>query len=455
MQSKSKSRIGVIADTSLLRQVVSQAMTSQGYEVVSNSAPDAVDFELVKSDKLDVWLVELEDEDKWLDIIDQLLDQAVAPILFGDGQAPSQTNAQYPRWQRRIFDKLTEIIGQSSKQDKSPQESILIKKTVEVEALDVTIDEQLLDDDVDEEKFAEAPFDDSDIEEDELQDIEVDTDIGINESESNDDELELTDIELEAIEAEDESDTTGELVTLGESDKVEAIKVQKFTFGSQVSTTKNINSTKGINATRGQTPAQIWVLGASLGGPAAVKLFLDQLPDGLPIAFVLAQHIDSGFQDVLAQVLGRNNNFNVSVAKDNYMINRGDVIIAPVNGEIKFTREGQVKVTGASWDGPYSPSVDQVMTNVCEAFGKKSGAIIFSGMGDDSSVAGPKMKDKGCAIWAQSAESCANSSQPDSIRDTGCVSFNGTPQALAFKLVSSIRQSGMRLGTSVENRIEN
>ena len=189
-----------------------------------------------------------------------------------------------------------------------------------------------------------------------------------------------------------------------------------------------------------ELPDQVWVLGASLGGPASVKLFLDQLPGNLPVAFVLAQHIDGGFQDVLAQVLGRHNGFSVSVAHNHQRLRKGDVVIVPVAYEIKFNSEGEIQVTDVPWDGPYAPSIDQVILNVGQVFGKSSGAIIFSGMGNDSAIAGPQMKELGGVLWAQSADSCANSSQPDCIRDTGCISFSGTPQALAFQLVERIRQ---------------
>lgn len=343
MPSRRNPKVGVIADTTFLRHVVSHALESEGYEIVANTAPNQIDFEMVSSDELDVWLVELEDQDQWVDVIDALLDHAHAPIFFGDGQAPPQTSIQFPRWQRRIFTKISDIVGEPAG---------TVQQTEEIQT---------------------------------LQNL------------------------------------------------------------PQLKTTKK--PAPAINhRTRGEVPEQVWVLGASLGGPAAVKLFLDQLPSGLPVAFVLAQHIDGGFQDVLAQVLGRHNQFNVSVAQDGQFLASGDVIIAPVSVEIEFANEGEIVMTERPWNGPYAPSIDQVMLSIGEAFADKSGAIIFSGMGNDGAIAGPQMRKKGGLIWAQSSDSCANSSQPDSVRDTGCVGFSGTPQALAFQLVERIRKERKRCG---------
>ena len=49
----------------------------------------------------------------------------------------------------------------------------------------------------------------------------------------------------------------------------------------------------------------IWVLGASLGGPDAIKQFLGELPANLPVAFILAQHLGANFMRLLAGQLDR------------------------------------------------------------------------------------------------------------------------------------------------------
>ncbi|HCR46394.1 MAG TPA: chemotaxis protein CheB, partial [Marinobacter hydrocarbonoclasticus] len=42
-------------------------------------------------------------------------------------------------------------------------------------------------------------------------------------------------------------------------------------------------------AAPGSVAEEVWILGASLGGPAAVKTFLDHLPPRLPVGFIYAQ----------------------------------------------------------------------------------------------------------------------------------------------------------------------
>ncbi len=187
-------------------------------------------------------------------------------------------------------------------------------------------------------------------------------------------------------------------------------------------------------------PQRVWVLGASAGGPAAVKLFLDSLPKELPVAFVLAQHIDPKMLEGLTQSLIRHNWFKMRIGRSGEPLRYGDIVVAPCDAEITFDETDCIVQTGKPWEGPYAPSIDQVMANVSSRYGRQAGAILFSGMGNDGSIAGPMMAARGGTVWAQSAETCAVSSQPDSVRDTGCVSYSGSPEFLAQQLIESVRQ---------------
>jgi chemosensory pili system protein ChpB (putative protein-glutamate methylesterase) len=332
MGERRNPRVGVISNSNLQRLALSQAVKGHGYELSLNSSFDRLDDAALGASDLDVLLVDMQDEDD--DFLDRVLEHTEAPILFGLEVAPPQGTRQYPRWERRVFVKLQETVG----------EPVLNEH---LEAL--------------EEASAPVPH--------------------------------------ETIKL------SQELVKRAAGDELEVV----------------------------------CVIAASLGGPAAVKDFLDCLPKGLPVAFVLAQHIDARMQDTLAHVLVRHNGMPCKVAEAGDRLKHGELLIAPVATEIDFGLAGDVVVRNQKWDGPYSPSIDQVIANITRRFGRRSGALIFSGMGGDGSISGPLMQDAGGFIWGQTAESCACSSQPDSMRSTGCVTFNGTPADLARHLVEHVQ----------------
>lgn len=199
-------------------------------------------------------------------------------------------------------------------------------------------------------------------------------------------------------------------------------------------------------AVAGQPADEVWVLGASLGGPAAVKAFLDHLPAGLPVGFIYAQHIDSHFTDVLSRVLGRHAHYRLTTATTGMTINNGDVILLPVEREWTLDADGRLSEKDTPWPGPYGPSIDQVLLNVGDHYRHRCHAILFSGMGNDGAIAAPLLRAYGSRIWIQNSESCGNSSMPDSIAETGCASFTGTPEQLARELVKTIEESCLLKG---------
>lgn len=194
-------------------------------------------------------------------------------------------------------------------------------------------------------------------------------------------------------------------------------------------------------ATPDSVAEDVWVLCASLGGPAAVKAFLDCLPPGLPVGFIYAQHIDDHFAEVLTRVLGRHAHYKLQHAEENYRVKNGDVVLMPVEREWKFDSTGVLTEQSSPWPGPYGPSIDQVLLNTADHYGARCHAILFSGMGNDGVIAAPLLKAYGSRIWVQESTSCGNSSMPDSIAATGCASFCGTPEQLAGELINTIEKS--------------
>ena len=185
---------------------------------------------------------------------------------------------------------------------------------------------------------------------------------------------------------------------------------------------------------------QIWILGASLGGPAAVKEFLDALPAGLPVAFIYAQHIDTRFSEVLGRVLTRDAEYQLIPAEDNRQLNTGEVLQVPGEREIWLDEQARVHFRDDPWPGPYGPSIDQVMLNISRTYRDHCHAIVFSGMGNDGALGAPAMRKAGSHIWVQTPESCASGAMPESIQATGSAGFAGTPLELAAQFLRTVEE---------------
>src|SRR5690554_8211926 len=125
------------------------------------------------------------------------------------------------------------------------------------------------------------------------------------------------------------------------------------------------------------------MLGASLGGPAAVKSFLDSLPAGLPVAFIYAQHIDPRFEKSLPAAVGRHCHYKLKNFIENEPLYCGEVLIAPIEHEC-YCRDGVLSISAnAEWHGPYGPCKGQVIVNVLKNYGDRDGNLLLSGMGKE------------------------------------------------------------------------
>lgn len=178
----------------------------------------------------------------------------------------------------------------------------------------------------------------------------------------------------------------------------------------------------------------VWLLAASLGGPAAVKRFLDRLPANLPVAFVYAQHIDAGFETQLPMILGRQNAWRVINCVSGAHLHEGEVLVAPIKRSLGFAPEGQIRLSDTPWPGPYQPSIETLLDAVAGSFAPACGAIIFSGMGEDGVGACGRLRDKGVQVWTQDAASAACAVMPQAVIDAGYSSRQGSPETLADAL---------------------
>lgn len=181
---------------------------------------------------------------------------------------------------------------------------------------------------------------------------------------------------------------------------------------------------------------QVWVLAASTGGPAAVKEFVRTLPPELDVGFVYAQHIDAGYETTLCKMFNQGSHYPAYQVQHGCVIRPNALGIVPADRATELLPNGTFLVDAQAWSGPYSPSIDCILASVAQSYGPHSGAIVFTGMGEDGAMACRLMRKNGGAVWAQSLESCTVDSMPRAAMATGCVEFEGSPEALAQKFAA-------------------
>lgn len=185
----------------------------------------------------------------------------------------------------------------------------------------------------------------------------------------------------------------------------------------------------------------LWVLAASTGGPEAVREFFLALPDNLDVGFVYVQHIDTGYEQSLVDMINRHSDYPAYSVADGDVLYTGSTAIIAGQQWVEFFRNGTMMVRPEAWPGVYSPAIDQVFANMARCYGSRCNVIVFSGMGDDGAAGARLVAQQGGQVWAQQPGTCTVASMPETAIATGAVSVIGTPQELAAQLTEFMRPS--------------
>ncbi|MGP9688352.1 chemotaxis protein CheB [Psychrobacter sp. AOP22-C1-C5] len=187
-------------------------------------------------------------------------------------------------------------------------------------------------------------------------------------------------------------------------------------------------------------------LGASMGGPSAIKEFLDNLSPTLPVCLLLAHHFNKAMIGTLPRILNRHNDWHCQIITSSQRLQAGQCLIAPIDKQIVCDSTGRVILLEQDWAGEYKPAIGQILKNTSDVYGSELINIIFSGMGNDGSQYLHLIQDNNSQLWVQDPSLSACPSQPQAIIDSGYCDFVGSPADLAKKLTDYI---GERATTSL------
>ncbi|MFJ1267209.1 chemotaxis-specific protein-glutamate methyltransferase CheB [Legionella lytica] len=131
---------------------------------------------------------------------------------------------------------------------------------------------------------------------------------------------------------------------------------------------------------------ELIAMGASVGGPMALKTILSHLPPDFSLPIVVVQHMSNGFIRGFVQWLEQNVSLKVKVPTNGELLEKGTVYIAPDKKHLQIRREHDRLVSklidGDSNEG-FCPSITELLQSVAKVSGKKAIGVLLTGMSDD------------------------------------------------------------------------
>lgn len=178
------------------------------------------------------------------------------------------------------------------------------------------------------------------------------------------------------------------------------------------------------------------VVGASTGGPVALRELLAGLCTDFPAGVVVVQHLPPTFTRALAEQLDWQTPLAVREAVDGDRLRAGFALVAPGGRHVEFGSDGRIRLS----DGPpvcgHRPSVDVALRSAAAAFGPRTVGVLLTGMGDDGAAGMLAVRRAGGRTFAQDAATAAVNGMPQRAIDLGGVECVDTPTGIAAHLLA-------------------
>ncbi len=161
---------------------------------------------------------------------------------------------------------------------------------------------------------------------------------------------------------------------------------------------------------------EVIAIGASTGGPTALKELFNTLPVSLDMAIVISQHMPPGFTATFSQRLNENSSFLIKEAEDGEPLEKGKVLIAPGGYHLTFWQnDGKVlvKLVEGQLSDRNIPSVNMMFNSISEIFRSKVLGIVLTGMGSDGKEGVVRISENGGKVFAESEDSAVVFGMPN------------------------------------------
>jgi hypothetical protein len=165
---------------------------------------------------------------------------------------------------------------------------------------------------------------------------------------------------------------------------------------------------------------EIIAIGASAGGPDALRKILSGLPYFFKIPILIVQHLPADFGIGLAESLNRACPLKVQDASDDEPIRSGHVYLAPRNFHMVLDGRRRIRLLQTEPVHHCRPAIDVLFESLARIIPKgRVMAFILTGMGKDGLEGCRKLSLQGHSCYTQNRESSTVYGMPRAVKEAG------------------------------------
>jgi two-component system chemotaxis response regulator CheB len=206
---------------------------------------------------------------------------------------------------------------------------------------------------------------------------------------------------------------------------------------------------ESVPPARAAAPPTVWrartrrvvVIGASTGGPQALRRLVGALPQGFPVPVAIVLHLPPGYTEAFARRLDEESEVEVLEASENLELTAGRVVVARAGMHLKLRRDGgavRAHLDSAPADVPHRPSVDALFRSAAEVYGAGVLGVVLTGMGNDGLEGAQAIHAAGGELLTEAESSCVVYGMPRSVDEAGLSSAKAPISEMAQTILQRL-----------------
>ncbi|MGK7923594.1 MAG: chemotaxis-specific protein-glutamate methyltransferase CheB [Trichodesmium sp.] len=146
---------------------------------------------------------------------------------------------------------------------------------------------------------------------------------------------------------------------------------------------------------------QVVAIGASTGGPQALKTIINNLPSNLPVPVICVQHISNGFLSGLVNWLASESKLPVKIARSGEFPKPGVIYFPPEEHHLELNSTGRFICLKTPAIGGHRPSITVTFKSVANFYSSFAIGVLLTGMGRDGADGMKAIDESGGMTIAQ------------------------------------------------------
>ncbi|RAM52887.1 MAG: chemotaxis response regulator protein-glutamate methylesterase [Hapalosiphonaceae cyanobacterium JJU2] len=198
-------------------------------------------------------------------------------------------------------------------------------------------------------------------------------------------------------------------------------------------------------SSRSLAKPKLVVIGASTGGPQALKEILTKLPSNFPLPVICVQHIYLGFLQGLIDWLAVDCRLPIQIAQLGDIPQSGRIYFPPEQQHLELDQRGRFIYSDSPPVAGHRPSVTVTFASVAKFYRQACAGILLTGMGRDGAEGMQAIAQAGGFTIAQDEASSVVFGMPKAAVELGAAQQVLPIQAIAPRLLALLQNNFLEL----------